>query len=128
MITKNTKKLENAHVAFWLLKDTSWCQHWIYFGLIIAVPTFLLSVKIAWDCRRDIGDLIHNLAVVLWITANIVWMIGEFFFDDGTRGIAKFLFFAGIALISVYYTWCSWKWASVPRGGFGDESGNQVGQ
>lgn len=103
------KKLENLHVTFWLLKDTSWCQHWIYFGLLIAVPTLFLSLYLAWQSRKDASDFIHNLAVCLWICANIVWMVGEFFFDDGTRGIAKGFFYAGIALIAVYYTRCLWQ-------------------
>ena len=111
------KKIENSHVAFWLLKDTSWCQHWIYLGLIAAVPTLVVSIIIAWDSRKDRSDLIHNIAVCLWITANIIWMIGEFFYDDGTRHLTRVFFFSGFALLGAYYLHsffgCVRKWGAM---------------
>ena len=108
MNKEQVKRLENCHVALWLLKDTSWCQHWIYLGLIMAIPTLALSLKIAWESRHEASDLIHNLAVCLWIMANIVWMIGEFFFDDGTRVFAQLFFYSGLTLIGFYYLRCIW--------------------
>ena len=100
---KAIRKLENLHVGFWLLKDASWCQHWIAIGLLAAIPTLGLAGKLAWDCRHDGEELIHAIAAVLWICANIVWMTGEFFFDDSIRWAARPFFFAGIGLLSVFY-------------------------
>lgn len=49
----------------------------------------------------------HNLAVVLWITANCTWMIGEFFgIDEGPAGLRHFAlipFGMGLAILAVYY-------------------------
>lgn len=110
MTQNQIKKLENSHVAFWLLKDTSWCQHWIYIGLIAAVPTLFVSLKIAWESRHEFGDCVHNIAVCLWIMANIVWMIGELFFDDGTRGFARLFFYTGLIMILGYYLNCVFQY------------------
>ena len=59
----------------------------------------MLAGKITWEKRHDAEELVHNLAVCLWLCANVVWMIGEFFFDDGTRAIARVFFFAGLILL-----------------------------
>lgn len=109
MDANKIKKLENLHVGFWLLKDTSWCRDWKTIGLIICVPTLLLSIRIAWESRHEFADLIHNIAVCLWISANIVWMIGEFFFNDGTRDYAQGFFYAGLTLVGWFYLYSGWK-------------------
>ena len=100
----DTRKIENLHVALWLLKDVSWCSDWQTLGLIMIVPTLAVAIKICWDTRHFYADLIHNVAVVLWICANITWMIGEFFYEDMTRAFAKVFFYAGMALLAAYYT------------------------
>jgi hypothetical protein len=99
----NIKKLENLHVGLWLLKDASWCEEWIKVGMMVALPTLVLAMKIAWESRRDAEDLVHNIAVCLWLCANVVWMVGEFFFDDGTRAISRVFFFSGLALLVGFY-------------------------
>lgn len=104
---KDTRKIENLHVALWLMKDVSWCSDWKVLGLLMVLPTLLVAIKICWDTRTHSADLIHNIAVALWICANTTWMIGEFFYNDGTRGIAKLFFYAGMALLTFYYAW-SW--------------------
>lgn len=105
-----TRKLENLHVGFWLLKDSSWCQHWIWVGLVAAVPTLFLAIKLVWDSRHDAEDFVHSLATVMWICANIVWMIGEFFFDDKIRWAARPFFFVGLAIVIGFYAYmgCCW--------------------
>lgn len=100
---KDIKKLENLHVVLWLLKDCSWCQDWVKVGMMVALPTLVLAAKIAWEKRKDTEELVHNLAVCLWLCANVVWMVGEFFFNDGTRGIARVFFFAGLLLLAGFY-------------------------
>jgi hypothetical protein len=47
--------------------------------------------------------LLHNLAVCFWITANSVWMTGEFYYDDGTRPYAIIFFIAGLLCVAYYY-------------------------
>jgi hypothetical protein len=38
---------ENIHIVFWLLKDFAWVMHFRAFGLLMAIPTFILSVYMA---------------------------------------------------------------------------------
>jgi hypothetical protein len=99
------RKLENLHVALWLLKDVSWCSEWHALGMIASIPTILLATRIFWMGRESFSEVAHNGAICLWICANITWMIGEFFYQDQTRGYAKIFFFAGAALLILYYLW-----------------------
>ena len=97
------RQLENLHIALWLLKDLSWCSDWRFLGLLAAIPTVLMSVRLCWLGRHSFAELAHTAAVTLWICANITWMIGEFYYDDMTRPLAKVFFFAGAAILGVYY-------------------------
>jgi hypothetical protein len=110
----DTRKIENLHVALWLLKDVSWCSDWHVLGLVMIVPTLAVALKICWDTRHSIADCIHNIAVALWICANTTWMIGEFYFEDMTRPYAKVFFFAGMVLLLIYYTWAWLKRDAAP--------------
>jgi hypothetical protein len=103
----DTRKIENLHVTLWLLKDVSWVSDWKLLGLFMIIPTLVVALKICWDTRHQTADLVHNLAVALWICANTTWMIGEFYYNDGTRDLAKVFFYSGMAVITSYYTW-SW--------------------
>jgi len=100
-----TKRLENLHVAVWLLKDYSWCATARWLGLLMVVPTLGLAVHLAYQTRRDAEDFIHSLAVVFWLAANVTWMTGEFYFEDGTRVYARLFFYAGLALLALHYGW-----------------------
>lgn len=101
----NIRRIENAHVAFWLLKDFSWCSSIRWMGMIMIVPTLFLAVKLAYSARKDTEDCVHNVATCFWICANIVWMIGEFFFHDETRPFAQVFFFLGLATLGIYYAY-----------------------
>src|SRR6187200_376035 len=77
------RKMENMHIAFWLMKDISWCMIWKELGITMIVPTLSVAIWIAWKNRHIKSELAHNLAIVFWISANAYWMISEFFgFDD----------------------------------------------
>lgn len=94
---------ENFHILLWLLKDLCWIMDFKVLGMIMIVPTVAMAVWIAWSSRTDRVELLHSLAVVFWIMANGTWMIGEFFYDDGTRPIAAGFFGAGLLCILPYY-------------------------
>lgn len=78
------------------------------FGLL-SLSVFLLS---AYLCRRDSVSLLDCVTTMLWVSANFVWMSGEFFLryrnlqvddsnegnDSGTRIASLGLFAAGILL------------------------------
>ena len=100
---KNIREYENLHIALWLLKDTCWVMSFKVGGMLMIVPTLLVAVHLTWKARKNIADLFHNIAVCLWITANAIWMTGEFFYNDGVRPYSTVLFLAGIVVVGVYY-------------------------
>lgn len=99
------RRWENLHIYLWLFKDLCWVRDWQTLGFVMIVPTIGFAGWIVWISRRDRTELIHNFAVLCWIIANSVWMIGEFFYNDGTRPIAIVFFLTGILSLTTYYLW-----------------------
>lgn len=67
------------------------------------IPTLFVQLHLTWRARKDIHEVLHNIAVACWISANATWMLGEFYFADGWREYAKWFFDAGIAIMVYYY-------------------------
>lgn len=67
------------------------------------IPTLFVALHIAYKSRKNIPDLFHNIAVCLWITANAIWMTGEFFFNDTFRPYATVFFVMGLIVVAFYY-------------------------
>jgi hypothetical protein len=109
------RKMENLHIVFWLFKDISWCMVWKPLGIAMIVPTLAIAVIIAIRTRQYVSELCHNLAIVVWISANSYWMISEFLhfdtnilFGDYTfKHLAIIPFVMGILILAYYYLW--WK-------------------
>ncbi len=107
------RKMENLHIVFWLLKDISWCMFWRPLGIAMIFPTLIIAIVICWRTRHMISELCHNLAIVLWISANSYWMISEFFHFDTLviysgitfKHLAIIPFVAGILVLAYYYLW-----------------------
>ena len=107
------RKMENLHIVFWLLKDISWCMFWRPLGLAMIVPTMLIAIVISWRTRHIVSELAHNLAIVVWISANSYWMISEFFHFDTLivygnitfKHLSVIPFVTGILILSWYYLW-----------------------
>jgi len=101
------RRIENLHILLWLLKDICWALTFRIPGLIMIIPTMIAALLITWQTRKMISELMHNLAVVFWITANCTWMIGEFYkWDEGVYGlrhIALIPFSIGLLLLAAYY-------------------------
>src|ERR1044071_803179 len=105
------RRMENMHIAFWLMKDISWCMTWKVLGIAMIIPTLSVAIWITWKNRQLKSELAHNLAIVFWITANAYWMISEFFqFDavkiwNGYEGkhLALIPFFTGATILLYYY-------------------------
>jgi hypothetical protein len=95
--------VENAHIFLWLIKDTCWAMVWRPGGVFMIFPTLAVAFFILWKSRRHRAELFHNAAVCLWISANSVWMIGEFWAKE-TRPAAVVLFMCGLALLIIYYS------------------------
>ena len=109
------RKMENLHIVFWLFKDLSWCMIWKPLGIAMIFPTLLISIVIAWRTRNFMSELCHNLAIIVWISANSYWMISEFFAFDNLplfgnftyKHLALIPFTLGILLLTFYYV--VWK-------------------
>ena len=99
------RKFENLHILFWLIKDAAWVSGFNSLGVIMIIPTWLMAVWITWKLRKSMTELAHNIAVICWISANSIWMIGEFYYNDTTRFPAKMLFFSGIIILVAHYSW-----------------------
>lgn len=111
VIPARYRRMENMHILFWLLKDVAWCMIWKVLGLVMIIPTLIISIVIAWRTRSFKSELAHNLAITFWITANSYWMISEFFgFDEtplllGIEGkyMAVLPFGMGVLILAFYY-------------------------
>ena len=109
------RRMENLHIFFWLFKDISWCLVWKPLGIAMIFPTLIIAIIIAIRTRHIVSELCHNVAIVLWITANSYWMIAEFLhFDENIityeityKHLAVVPFAIGILVMLYYYLW--WK-------------------
>lgn len=109
------RKMENLHIVFWLLKDISWCMIWQPLGIAMILPTLSIAIVIAFRTRQYMSEVCHNLAIVVWISANSYWMISEFLHFDTRplfggytyKHLAIIPFGIGIFILAFYYLW--WK-------------------
>lgn len=105
------RRMENLHIVFWLFKDISWCMIWKPLGIIMIIPTLVISIIIAWRNRHLTSELCHNLAIAFWISANSYWMVSEFLEFDKIiiwqeytyKHLAIIPFLIGITLLAYYY-------------------------
>lgn len=104
------RKKENLHVTFWLVKDFAWISDFHALAISMIIPTFLLAIYLTWKSwfaykfkNSDDSDFYHNLAVTFWIVGNSIWMIGEFYFNDEIRPIARPAFLSGLAVVGFFY-------------------------
>lgn len=105
------RRMENLHIVFWLFKDISWCMIWKPLGIAMIFPTLFFAILITIRTRQFMSEVCHNLAVILWITANSYWMISEFFlfdslvlYDEFTyKYLAIIPFGMGILVLAYYY-------------------------
>jgi hypothetical protein len=97
--------LEYAHVFLWLVKDMCWVQGWTWMGSAMVVPTVFVAYLITWHQRRKTTNLVHNLAISIWITSNSLWMLAEFFkMEDMLKPWASVGFGIGLGILTVFYT------------------------
>jgi hypothetical protein len=61
---------ENIHIVFWLLKDFAWVMHFRAFGMLMAIPTFILSVYMAVKSLSHCFDVYYK-----WMFLQIRYVI-----------------------------------------------------
>ncbi len=101
--------IENLHILLWIIKDTCWVQDFRILGVSMIVPTLAVAGYLTVKARRERDEFIHNLAVVFWLCANSIWMIGEFFYEDHTRNYALIFFACGLFTLALHYVPKWWK-------------------
>lgn len=98
------RKLENLHILFWLVKDLCWCLAFKPLGMVMIAPTLLVAIWITWKNRHIVAELAHNLAISIWIMANSIWMIAEFYgVDEQVKPYCIIPFSIGIVILLYYY-------------------------
>ncbi len=104
-VNTSFRYLENAHILFWLIKDTCWSMGWRTGGMTMIAPTLGMAIFIVWKSRHSRPDLFHNIAICLWIAANTLWMTGEFYkIEKELRPFVLTCFTTGLSILAVYYT------------------------
>jgi len=104
VIPAKFRKLENLHILFWLVKDICWCLTLKPLGIAMIFPTLAIAVYIAWRNRHIMAELTHNIAITLWIGANSMWMIAEFFnVDEQVKPYCLIPFSLGLLVLFYYY-------------------------
>ncbi len=98
------RKMENQHILFWLVKDLCWCLLFKPLGMIMIAPTLLVAIWIAWKNRHIAAELAHNVAIAVWIMANSLWMVAEFYaVDEQVKPYCIIPFSLGILILLYYY-------------------------
>lgn len=96
--------MENMHILFWLIKDICWCLGFRPLGIAMVFPTLFVAVWIMLRNRSIASELFHNVAIILWIIANSLWMVAEFYHvDEQVKPFCLIPFTMGIALLTYYY-------------------------
>ncbi len=103
MTPPRIRATENLHILLWLIKDICWVQDYRVLGVSLIIPTISVAIFLTAKAGKIRVEFIHNLAVVFWLCANSVWMIGEFFYNDSTRLYALVFFGMGLITLAVHY-------------------------
>ena len=103
------RKIENLHILLWLIKDLCWLLEYKTIGVFMILPTFIAAIWLTYQSRSEHVELLHNIAVTLWIMANGNWMIAEFYFDDANKMLSAPFFIAGLVVLSMHYLPLLWK-------------------
>jgi hypothetical protein len=96
-------RLSNLHILLWLFKDACWVSNWKLLGTVMIVPTLSMAIYITYRFWHELEERYHNIGVFCWICANAIWMLGEFFYNDGFRPFAQVFFFTGLGVVAFYY-------------------------
>ena len=97
------KKLENAHLPLWLLKDTCWMLQWKTAGIIMIFPTLAVAIWMIYHTRKR-NDKWINIATTFWIIGNSFWMSVEFFNVENCLKMYTLIpFILGFIAVIIFY-------------------------
>eukprot|EP00419_Tripos_fusus_P074049 CAMPEP_0172877962 /NCGR_PEP_ID=MMETSP1075-20121228/108339_1 /TAXON_ID=2916 /ORGANISM="Ceratium fusus, Strain PA161109" /LENGTH=279 /DNA_ID=CAMNT_0013729639 /DNA_START=79 /DNA_END=915 /DNA_ORIENTATION=+ len=131
--------LDFAGILTWLLKDAGWAMR----CPLLTLPAATMSIGIEtsaigqlWHVETQC-ELVHRVAVFMWLLGNVLWASAEFFFDKGPPSfdhdfgwfhgpifdandglynealwLTQIIFAGGLAMLVFYYSWCVAQWAT----------------
>lgn len=101
---EKVKHYENLHIPLWLIKDTCWMMEWKEVGVIMIVPTMLVSIiLVIFSWKRKEEEFWINLAIFFWISANSYWMITEFVDRLDIKTYSLIPFILGMVCVVYFY-------------------------
>jgi len=100
---ERVRRYENLHIVFWLIKDSCWMLELRWPGAIMVAPALFMAIRICVLTRHS-RELLINLAIFCWITANSYWMLVEFFADSAHKNFAGIPFALGFVFVGLYYS------------------------
>lgn len=70
---------ENFHIYLWIAKDLAWSERWYYAALAAGIAALVWCSVLVYHAYRSRckHEMYLVVALVLWLTANFVWMGGE---------------------------------------------------
>ena len=99
----DVRKLENAHLPLWLLKDTCWMMQWKIAGICMILPTIAVAIWMIYHTWNH-NDRWINIATTCWICGNSYWMAVEFFGLEKQLKIYTLIpFIAGFIAVIIFY-------------------------
>lgn len=93
-------KLDTLNSLSWFFMDAFWMLDFTSTALVLG-PVVLGSGLLLVSLDRRPAHLAINLAIVSWISMNILWVYSEHVGDETYRGYSRLCFFAGMVLIGL---------------------------
>jgi hypothetical protein len=95
---------EATPIALNLLKDSSWAYTFGVVSIVAFIPVLSFQVYECWKHRKEgTHKLLINLAGILAISANGVWMVSDVFFHDHFRPIVKWIFNISFIIMGLFF-------------------------
>jgi len=75
---------ENFHIYLWIAKDLAWTQNWYWPAMMFGSSALAWCLVLAFNAIRSrcIEEMYMLVALVMWLSANFLWMAGEVFNGD----------------------------------------------
>lgn len=71
---------ENFHIYLWIIKDLAWTQKWTVVAWMFGISAISWSLVLVYHAFKDrnYNEMYMLCALILWLSANFVWMAGTY--------------------------------------------------
>lgn len=80
--TRHERLLEDCQITVWLFKDFFWALLYPNLSIAFGSLALLLQAVIVYSARASPVDALHSACILLWISGNFAWMLGESFYEE----------------------------------------------